>query len=124
MYKRLKSYATFFYGLGILCALLIFTRNTFGYVGSLKIIFLTSGALGLILSILQFRFQSEDNDGEFNLLYWLGSLVVYLGFVFQFLGLPYSYYILMLGTAVTAASFFINPFKERNENDEDLLDSE
>lgn len=122
MEKRLKFLANTCYLLGIAAAVLLYTHHTFGNPLIIKLIFYVCGAMGLIFSLLQFRFQDEHPEDEFNLLYWLGSLVIYLGFVVQLAGIKYYTYLLILGLLVTGASFFINPFKTVRKKQDDLLD--
>lgn len=121
--RQLKNISTTCYLLGMICAVLMYTHNTFGYYSSIRIGFYVFGGAGLILSLLQFRFIPEDKREEFNLLFWIGSLVVFLGFAAQTLHLKYSSQILILGIGVTGLSFFINPFRKDKDEDEELLDN-
>lgn len=121
--KQLKSIANVSYLLGILCALMLYTQNTFGYFYVIRIGFYLFGGLGLILSLLQFRFLPEDKWEDFNLLFWVGSAVIFIGFAFQTLHMKYASQILILGLAVTGISYFINPFKRRKDEENDILDN-
>lgn len=121
--KQLKSISNISYILGIVCAVLLYTQNTFGYPATIRIGFYVFGGLGLLLSLLQFRFLPEDKWEDFNLLFWIGSVVIFIGFIFQTMHLKYSSHILILGLAITGISYFINPFKRNNEEDDDILDN-
>ena len=120
--KQLKNISTICYLLGMICAVLMYTHNTFGYYSSIRIGFYVFGGAGLILSLLQFSFIPEEKREEFNLIFWIGSLVIFLGFVAQTIHLKYSSHVLILGIAITGLSFFVNPFKKDTDQDEELLD--
>ncbi len=121
--KQLKQISTACYLLGMVCAILLYTHNTFGNTQLIRIGFYAFGAAGLILSLVQFRFLPQDKLEEFNLLFWIGSLVVFIGFVFQTLHLNYAMYVLILGLAITGFSFFVNPFKKDRNDEDELLDN-
>ncbi|MDR0801724.1 hypothetical protein [Fluviicola sp.] len=121
--KQLKSIANTSYILGIVCALMIYTQHTFGYFYVIRTGFYVFGGLGLILSLLQFRFLPENQWGDFNLLFWIGSAVIFIGFAFQNLHIKYASLVLILGLAVTGISYFINPFKRRKDEENDILDN-
>ncbi len=121
--KQLKSISNTSYILGIVCAVLIYTQNTLGYPAAIRIGFYVFGGLGLLLSLLQFRFIPEDKWEEFNMLFWIGSVVVFIGFVFQTMHLKYSTYILIAGLAITGISYFINPFRRSKDEEDEILDN-
>lgn len=121
--KQLKNISTICYIIGMVCAVLLYSRNTFGITNAIRIGFYVFGGLGLLLSLLQFRFIPEDKWEEFNLLFWIGSLVVFIGFVTQTMRLNYSSYILILGLAITGFSYFVNPFKRDKDEEDELLDN-
>ena len=121
--KQLKNISTICYIIGMLCAVLLYSHNTFGITNAIRIGFYVFGGLGLLLSLLQFRFIPEEKWEEFNLLFWIGSLVVFIGFVTQTMRLNYSSYILILGLAITGFSYFVNPFKRDKDEEDELLDN-
>jgi hypothetical protein len=121
--KQIKTISTICYLLGMLCAVLLYTHHTFGAPSAVRIGFYVFGGAGLILSLLQFRFLPEDKWEDFNLLFWIGSLVLFIGFVIQTMRLHYSTYILIAGLAITGFSFFVNPFKRDEDQEDDLLDN-
>lgn len=121
--KQLKNISTICYLLGMVCAILLYTHQTFGMPNTIRIGFYVFGGMGLLLSLLQFRFLPEDKWEDFNLLFWIGSLIVFIGFVTQTMRLNYASYILILGLAITGLSFFVNPFKRDKDEEDDLLDN-
>ncbi|WP_343636874.1 hypothetical protein [Fluviicola sp.] len=121
--KQLKAISNICYILGMACAVLLYTQNTFGVHSAIRIGFYVFGGTGLLLSLLQFRFIPEDKWEDFNLLFWIGSLVIFIGFVFQTMHLRHFTYILIAGFAITGFSFFVNPFKKDKDEEDDLLDN-
>lgn len=116
--KLLRAVATGCYLLGMVCALLIFSYKTYGYAFEIRILFYVSGALGLLFNLLQFRTKKQDN----NLLFWFGSLAVYIGFISRILKSEYANYLIILGLLLTAASYFYDPFKKSTNEEDELLD--
>lgn len=121
--KQLKTISNICYLLGMICAILLYTHNTFGIPSGIRIGFYVFGGTGLVLSLLQFRFLPEDKWEDFNLLFWIGSLVLFIGFVSQTLHFRYTTYILIAGLAITGFSFFVNPFRKDKDEENDLLDN-
>jgi hypothetical protein len=121
--KQLKNISTACYLLGMVCAILLYTHHTFGNPNLVRIGFYAFGGAGLLGSLLQFRFLPEEKWEDFNLLFWIGSLVVFIGFVLQTLHLNYATYILILGLGVTGLSFFVNPFRKDKDEEDELLDN-
>jgi len=121
--KQLKAISNICYILGMVCAVLLYTQNTLGSPNTIRIGFYVFGGAGLVLSLLQFRFIPEEKWEDFNLLFWIGSLVIFTGFVFQTLHLRYASYILIAGFAVTGFSFFVNPFKKDKDEEDNILDN-
>ena len=120
--KLVKNISTICYLLGMACALLLYTNHTYGFASAIRIGFYVFGGAGLILSLVQFRFVPEDKWEEFNLLFWIGSLVIFIGFVTKTLYSQYATPLLILGLAVTGFSFFVNPFKRDKDEEDDILD--
>ncbi|AEA42714.1 hypothetical protein [Fluviicola taffensis] len=121
--KQIKILSNIFYILGIICAILLFTHNTHGFFTAIRIGFYVFGGAGLVLSLLQFTFITEDKWEDFNLLFWIGSLVVFIGFVAKTTHLKYATHILIVGLAITGISYFVNPFKKDKTDEDELLDN-
>lgn len=115
-FKRISS---LLFGIAFICAIFMLTGRTFGFGKLINPVFYISGAGGLITSLLAAR--QEAYKGDFNLLFWIGSLVVFIGLLFKTMYLPYHTYILIGGMAITGLSYFISPF-ENEGKDEELLD--
>jgi heme/copper-type cytochrome/quinol oxidase subunit 4 len=78
------------------------------------------GAVALLMNLLSFRYdpQSEGN----NLIFWMGSAIIFVGLVFKMQHYPYNQLILVIGLGVAGLSFFYNPFKKDSDQDDELLD--
>lgn len=121
----LKRLAGIFFAIAFLMALVLFANIGREYIPLpvARMIFMISGAIGLVLNLLSF--QSGKNSPAFNFLYWAGSIITFAGLVFMQMHWPYGYYILLGGVAIIGASFVI-PFgmKDEETNDQnDLLDN-
>lgn len=116
-----KLISNILFAISFLLAILLFTNNTFGNKVLIRGVFLTAGGIALLLSLVASRTSGNKND--FNLLFWIGSLIMYIGFVMRFQFLPGSEYPLIAGLAISAISNFYNPFNQQKEKDEDLLDN-
>ena len=80
-----------------------------------------AGALALVLNL--FSFQSNKQNPVFTLVFWLGSVVLFVGLVFQFKHWPYHQVIVIVGLAVTGISFFLSPSLLLGKSDNsDVLD--
>lgn len=80
------------------------------------------GAIALLMNLLSFRYdQSNENS---NLLYWIGTFVVFAGLILKMQRFNYSEYILIAGLLVIGLSYFYNPFQQnKDESNDDLLDN-
>jgi len=119
---NLKLYSTVFFAIAFLCAVFMLTERTYGYRTEIQTVFFISGAAALIISLISSR--QEANKEDFNILFWLGNLIVFIGLLFKTYYLPYGLYVIFLGIGITAISYFVNPFshaKDREQDDE-LLD--
>ncbi len=117
-----KRYSNILFGVAFICAALMITEKTYGYRSLIHIVFYITGALALLLSLLSSR--QETYKGDFNLLFWIGSLVVFIALLLKTYHLPYWLYAMIGGMAISGLSFFINPFSNKpdREQEDELLD--
>jgi len=118
----LKRIAAVCFAISFLMAIVLFTRTGVEYI-PLKVakpIFLICGALGLLFNLLAFR--TGKNSPGFNLMYWLGSIIIFIGLAFILMHWPYGYYIVILGMGVIGLSFFFKPNLDEEDQPNDLLD--
>lgn len=122
----LKRLAAVAFGISFLMALVLFGgigREMIG-ISLARIIFLISGGLGLILNLLSFKYGKHDPS--FNLFYWGGSVILFIGLIFMLMHWPYGFYILIGGMLIVGVSFFVpsgtlDPKKKESDIiDEDL----
>ncbi|OFZ66348.1 MAG: hypothetical protein A3D92_15450 [Bacteroidetes bacterium RIFCSPHIGHO2_02_FULL_44_7] len=119
----LKKLAAFFFALAFLMAIVLFTNVGRAYIPLYiaRIIFMSSGAIALLLNLISF--QSGKSTPLFNFLYWIGSILVFVGLVFFIMHWPYGFYILIAGLFVTGLSFLLpENLVSKAEDNEDLLD--
>jgi chromate transport protein ChrA len=120
----LKRIAAIAFALAFLMAIVLFTRIGSEYisVAIAKPLFLTFGAIGLVLNFLSFRFGKHSE--EFSFFFWLGTIIVFLGLTFTIMHWPFSMIILLTGFAVLGFSFIYTPPAKKSSSEEnDLLDN-
>ena len=120
----LKRIAAVAFAIAFLMAIVLFTGTGSDLVprGIARIVFLAAGALGLVLNLLSFRYGKHDPN--FNLIYWLGSIVLFIGLMFLIMRWPFGFYIVLAGMATVGISFFVSPNIDKKEEEEsDLLDN-
>ncbi len=118
-----KKFAGIAFAIAFLMAIVLFTGTGRNYIslGTAKLIFMISGAIGLFLNLLSFR--SGKHNAGFNFLYWAGSIILFAGLTFLLMRWPYGYYIIVTGLVIVGVSFFIpERFITPSETDSDLLD--
>jgi hypothetical protein len=114
-YKRISN---ILYLLGFVCAALMLGNRTFGYRSTIHVIFYIAGAGALVFSLLSARFEEK---GDFNVLSWIGTLLIFLAFLLK-TATSYWMYVLIGGLAVTGFSYFFNPSKKEEDEEDQLLD--
>jgi hypothetical protein len=120
----LKRIAAICFAIAFMMAIVLFTGTGSNLIprGSAKLIFLITGAVGLLLNLLSFR--QGKHDPNFNFFYWLGSIVLFVGLTFMMMHWPYGMFIVMGGMAIVGISFFITPKLDGEDSKhEDLLDN-
>jgi hypothetical protein len=104
--KRISSIC---FAVAFLMAIVLFARVGTDYISlsTARIIFMISGASALVMNL--FSFQSSKQNPVFTLVFWLGSIVLFVGLIFQFQHWPYHQIIVISGLAITGISFFLSP---------------
>ncbi len=118
----LKRIAGVAFAIAFLMAIVLFTNTGRQYISlpTAKIVFMISGAIGLFLNLLSF--QSGKHSKIFNFLYWSGSIVLFIGLVFQLMRYPYWFYIIIVGMVVIGISFVLPESLIERKEESDLLD--
>lgn len=117
---RLKSISTAIYVVAFACGILLFTNRTYGYAEMLKVIFYASGGIALLLSFINSKINAAQT--EFNVLFWIGALLLFVGLILKTLHFNYFLYVIGLGMIVSIGSYFYNPNQQNNADNNDLLD--
>lgn len=112
------------FGISFVMALVLF--GDFGRslvsVSTAKLIFIACGGIGLVLNVI--TFQSGKYHPLYNLFYWLGSTVVFIGLVFLLMHWPFAEWLLVAGMISVGASFFLpKHMTEKRNEDSELLDN-
>ena len=118
----LKRIAAICFALSFIMAIALFTDLGSGIISRItaRSFFLIFGAAALILNLLSFRYGKHP--AGFNFLYWLGSIVVFIGLTFILFHWPYGYYIILAGMGTVGLSFFYRPNLDDVQENDDLLD--
>lgn len=119
-----KRIASICFAIAFLMALVLFARVGREYISVpvARIVFMIAGAAALVLNLFSFRMDRHKNP-SFNFVFWLGSVVLFVGLIFQFLHWPYHQFIVMAGLGITGVSFFLSPTLLSGKSDNsDVLD--
>lgn len=119
--KRISSIA---FAFAFLMAIVLFTGmgREIVPVSIAKYLFIIFGAIGLILNLVSF--EQGKHSPIYNLVFWLSSILIFIGFVFRIQHWPYSTIILLVGITALGTTFFIPTKKnDAQQKDENLLDN-
>lgn len=119
--SSLKSISYFIYLIAFGCGVLLLTNRTFGYGTAIRMSFYIFGAIALLISFINSKMNADKS--EFNILFWMGSLILFIGLVLKTLHLQFYLYVVILGMAFTAISYFFNPNGISGKKDDSLLDN-
>jgi hypothetical protein len=72
------------------------------------------------MNLLSFKYDQHSENN--NIVFWIGSVVIFVGLIFKLQHFPYDQILLIAGIFTVALSYFFNPFKNQDKND-DLLDN-
>jgi len=117
-----KKIAGFCFGLAFLAAIILFTGigSSFISLSIARILFMVFGGAGLVFNLVAFRFGKHDP--EFNLIYWLGSVIIFIGLILMMMHWSAALYIVIIGAAITGFSFIYTPNLFKEDESDDLLD--
>lgn len=118
----LKKISGIAFAISFILAIVLFTRTGLQYISfkTAKNIFIISGGLALFLNLI--NFQASKHNPIYSLVYWAGSIVLFIGLIFYLMHWPYGFYIIIAGLATTGISFLIPTNKTVNKKNQDLLD--
>tara|TARA_B110000285_G_scaffold95938_1_gene109413 strand:- start:7631 stop:7996 length:366 start_codon:yes stop_codon:yes gene_type:complete len=118
----LKKIAGIAFIVSFLMAIRVFTGNGGQYISYpvAKYIFLVSGAIALLLNLLSFQYGKGSQ--MFNLFYWIGSVLLFMGLAFKILHFPYVFPIIIAGLIFFSISFIVPSINKEDNSPSDLLD--
>lgn len=117
---QLKQISNTLFAIAFLCAVPMLLGKTYGYRTLIHTIFFISGAIALVLSLVAAR--SEQVRQEFNIVFWIGNLLAFIGLIMKTYYLPYHDFVALGGVVISGISFFYNPFRRERGHDDELLD--
>lgn len=108
--------------IAFLMAIVLFEGIGWQYisVSTAKIVFLVSGAIGLLFNLLSF--QSGKSGVVYNFFFWFGSILLFIGFTFKIMHWSFASYLIIGGLIVIGVSFVLPSNAGKKEKSEDLLD--
>lgn len=112
-----KKIAGFCFIVAFTMAMIIYTHSSIISYFLAKKIFLFSGIIAFFLNLISFK--DEKNKPDFNFLFWVGTIFLYVGLFIKINSWPMSTIVIYLGLTVTGVSFFYNP----KLNNSDKFDS-
>ena len=117
---NLKTFSNILFLIAFVCGIFMLTGRTFGYRTEIHTVFFLTGAVALVMSLVASR--QEISRGDFNILYWIGNLIIFIGLLLKTYNFHYDTYVIFGGIAISAISYFVNPFSnERDQEQEDEL---
>lgn len=120
----IKRIASLCFAVAFLMAIVLFAGygRSFISLGMARLLFLIFGASGLLLNLLSFRYSKQD--AGFNLVYWFGSIILFVGLVFMIMHWPFAFYILLTGLFTVGVSFLIpSGIIDKKEKNDEILDN-
>jgi hypothetical protein len=120
MRLSVKQLSNLLFAVAFVCAIPMLLGKTYGYRTAIHTVFIVCGAVALILSLVASRMESYKDD--FNVIFWVGSLAMFVGFIMKTYYLPNYHLVLIGGLAISGISFFFNPFEAKKDKDDELLD--
>ncbi len=120
----LKRIAALCFAVAFLMAIVLFAGygRSLIHSGLARILFLIFGAAGLLLNLISFRYSKHD--AGFNLVYWFGSIILFIGLVFMMMHWPYGFYILLAGLFTVGISFLLpSGLVDKEQKNDDILDN-
>lgn len=120
--QRLKSVGGICYATSFFFAANLFFKFNIGLsIGANLMIFITLGGLGFLLNLISYTKDKTGNPLS-NLIFWLGSFLVFLGLVFQMLGFPFSISFIIIGSVILFFSIFYFRKRRTKEDNDEILD--
>lgn len=121
--KALKTIGGFAFVVALILAINIFAGvgRAFISLQNARYLFIAFGALGLVLNLI--TFQTGKYHPIYNLVYWLGSIITFVGLISLLMYWPYARYTLIFGMLTIGVSFFLpQKWVDPRDKNPELLD--
>lgn len=117
IFKRIGSIC---FALSFLLAIVIFTNYGSGFIPKYyaKIGIILFGGIALLMNLISFRYDPESDN---NLIFWVGTVGIYVGLILKITGFHYNQMVLLIGILIVGVSYFYNPFAKKDSTQEDEL---
>lgn len=115
--QLLKQISSGLLVVSVVFGVLLFANKTYGYSHLIRPAFYLLGGIGLILSLIASR--KAVLSGEYNILFWLGNLIVFAGLVMKTYGQTHAMIIVFAGLGISMIAYFYNPFGQRDLSKDD-----
>jgi len=118
IFKRIGSIC---FALAFMLAIVVFANVGAEYIPReiAKTGMIISGGTALLMNLLSFRYDSYTENN--NLVFWIGSVLVFAGLIMKIRYIPYNQMILIAGLGIVGLSYFYNPFAKKDTQPEDEL---
>ena len=116
-----KKIGAICFALAFILAIGVFTNYLQGFISkyNAKYGIIVVGGIALLMNLLSFKYDSKS---EQNIVFWIGSVIVFTGFILKMSSNPINQAVLIAGMLIVALSYFFNPF-DKSEKNEELLDN-
>ncbi|GAB5418352.1 MAG: hypothetical protein Crog4KO_15440 [Crocinitomicaceae bacterium] len=121
--KILKNIGGFAFAAALILAINIFAGVGREYLSRqiAMYLFIGFGGMGLLLNLV--TFQTGKYHPVYNLIYWLGSIITFVGLISMLMRWPFGRYTMIFGMMTIGVSFFLpKRWVDPKGGNSDLLD--
>jgi hypothetical protein len=122
--KYVKIAAGISFALSFFCISLVFSNSSFTYTynNQLKLSFIFFGAIAFVLNLISYE-QDRKGSAFYNLFFWLGSSVLFLGLISKLMHFPFTNILIIGGLIISGFSFVLSKTSVgKQKKDSDLID--
>jgi heme/copper-type cytochrome/quinol oxidase subunit 4 len=119
IFKRIASIG---FAISFILAIAVFTDVFSGIISktNAKYGIIVFGGIALLMNLLSFKYDQHAENN--NIIFWVGSVIIFVGLIFKLQHYPFNQLLLIVGIFTVTLSYFFNPTKKPEKNDE-LLDN-
>jgi hypothetical protein len=122
--RFVKIAAGISFALSFFCISLVFSNSsfTYSYNNQLKLSFIFFGAIAFVLNLISYE-QDRKGGALYNLFFWLGSSVLFLGLISKIMHFPLTNILIIGGLIISGFSFVLSKTSVgKQKKDSDLID--